>query len=69
VPAGRGDGQLAQTMRFLAERGWSGPLTLEPHLKAAGPFGGFSGPELFGAAAMALRETAATAGVETERVG
>ncbi|MEJ5169490.1 MAG: sugar phosphate isomerase/epimerase family protein [Fimbriimonadales bacterium] len=54
VPAGRGDGQMVETLRWLATMGWDGPLTLEPHLSVAGEFGGFSGPELFQAAADAL---------------
>ncbi len=62
VPAGEGDGQIAQTLRFLIAEGWSGPLTLEPHLQAVGPLGGFSGPQLFAAAATALRAVLAEVG-------
>ncbi|MHC4996058.1 MAG: sugar phosphate isomerase/epimerase family protein [Planctomycetota bacterium] len=32
VPAGQGDGYIAEIFADLAERGWDGPLTLEPHL-------------------------------------
>lgn len=32
VPAGEGDGHIARILADLAERGWEGPLTLEPHL-------------------------------------
>jgi sugar phosphate isomerase/epimerase len=57
VPAGQGDGELAETLRFLlVERGWAGPLTLEPHLSAAGPYGGFSGEQLFEEAVKAIRQ-------------
>jgi sugar phosphate isomerase/epimerase len=56
VPAGQGDGQVADTLAALHASGFSGFASLEPHLAAAGPFGGFSGPELFGVAARALRQ-------------
>ncbi len=55
VPAGEGSGQIEQTLRWLIENQWDGPLTIEPHLQAAGPLGGFSGPELFGVATNALK--------------
>jgi sugar phosphate isomerase/epimerase len=56
VPAGFGDGELVETLRLLIlEYGWSGPLTLEPHLSAAGAYGGFSGERLFEEAVNALR--------------
>ncbi|MFN3682771.1 MAG: sugar phosphate isomerase/epimerase family protein [Fimbriimonadaceae bacterium] len=61
VPAGEGDGQMVETLRWLATMGWDGPLTLEPHLAVAGKFGGFTGPELFEAATNALRRTIAEA--------
>jgi len=64
VPAGEGDGQIEQTLRWLIEQGWNGNLTLEPHLKAAGPLGGFSGPQLFETAVTALRGVLARAGGE-----
>jgi 3-dehydroshikimate dehydratase len=56
VPAGEGDGQLRETLSWLIGQSWSGTLTLEPHLAAAGEVGGFSGPQLFDVAARALRE-------------
>lgn len=62
VPAGEGDGEVVETLRFLTSLGWNGTLTLEPHLKAAGPLGGFSGPELFGVAALALEKCVLEAG-------
>jgi sugar phosphate isomerase/epimerase len=55
VPAGEGEGQIEQTLEWLIQQGWTGPLTLEPHLQAAGKLGGFSGPALFEAATTALR--------------
>jgi sugar phosphate isomerase/epimerase len=42
-PAGQGDGAVPQLLGALVERGYQGFLTLEPHLKVAGPSGGFSG--------------------------
>ena len=55
VPAGEGDAQIEETLGWLKSQGWSGPLTLEPHLQAAGPMGGFSGDQLFEAATNALK--------------
>ncbi len=55
VPAGEGDGQVRELVQTLVQRGYRGYLTLEPHLKAAGPFGGFSGPDLFRTAVAALK--------------
>jgi 3-dehydroshikimate dehydratase len=54
VPAGEGDGQVRELLVALVRRGYRGYLTLEPHLKAAGPFGGFTGPDLFHTAVAAL---------------
>lgn len=54
VPAGQGDAGIALTLDSLWKDNWSGPLTLEPHLAAAGAFGGFSGEKLFAEAANAL---------------
>ncbi len=56
VPAGQGDGQVRQTLAALAESGFDGFLSLEPHLATAGQFGGFSGPEAFRRAAQALKD-------------
>ena len=45
VPAGQGDGHIVRILQDLADRGWEGPLTLEPHLArspavlATGPHG------------------------------
>jgi sugar phosphate isomerase/epimerase len=55
VPAGQGDGQLAETLAALGEEGFAGFMSLEPHLSQAGRFGGFSGPEGFHRAAEALK--------------
>jgi len=55
VPAGQGDGQVRETLAALAESGFGGYLSLEPHLAVAGRRGGFSGPAGFARAAQALK--------------
>jgi len=55
VPAGEGDGQLRETLTALRDSGFTGFMSLEPHLARAGRFGGFSGPEGFRRAARALK--------------
>jgi sugar phosphate isomerase/epimerase len=55
VPAGEGDGQLRETLTALRDSGFTGFMSLEPHLAQAGRFGGFSGPEGFRRAAQALK--------------
>lgn len=47
VAAGRGDGEVVDTVRALREDGYDGFFSLEPHLSQAHSLGGFSGPELF----------------------
>ena len=53
--AGEGDGQVPELLQALADQGYEGFLTVEPHLKVAGPFGGFSGEEGMRVAIRALR--------------
>jgi sugar phosphate isomerase/epimerase len=55
VPAGQGDGQVRETLAALRDSGFAGYVSLEPHLAAAGRFGGFSGPDDFRRAARALK--------------
>ena len=55
VPAGAGDGDVKKVLSELAQDGFAGFLSLEPHLQAAGAMSGFSGPELFKVAADALK--------------
>lgn len=55
VPAGQGDAQMVETLAWLAQQGWHGTLTLEPHLVSGGVYGGHTGEELFGTAVEALR--------------
>jgi len=63
VPAGMGDGQVRLTLAALAEAGFAGFVSLEPHLGVAGRFGGFSGPEDFTRAASALKALLAQVGL------
>ena len=56
VPAGRGDGQVRETLAALRDSGFEGYLSLEPHLAVADTFGGFSGPSEFRAACRALKD-------------
>jgi sugar phosphate isomerase/epimerase len=62
VPAGQGDSDMEETLQYLEKEGWSGNLTLEPHLSAAGPMGGFSGAQLFEVAVNALRDVLSRVG-------
>ena len=55
VPAGEGDGQLRETLTALRDSGFTGFMSLEPHLARGGRFGGFSGPQGFRRAAAALK--------------
>ena len=55
VPAGRGDGQLRETLGALRDSGFEGFMSLEPHLARAGRYGGFSGPDGFRLASQALK--------------
>jgi 3-dehydroshikimate dehydratase len=55
VPAGQGDGQLEPILLDLKASGYTGFLSLEPHLAAQGKMSGFSGPALFKIAADALK--------------
>lgn len=52
VPSGQGDGKLPEILGELKKRGYSGYLSLEPHLNDSLPGGG---PELFKVAADALK--------------
>jgi sugar phosphate isomerase/epimerase len=66
VPAGEGDGQIPEIFAALAQRGYTGFLSLEPHLVVAESSFGFTGPEAFARAAAAVRKVAAEAGLTIE---
>jgi sugar phosphate isomerase/epimerase len=55
VPAGQGDGQIAETLAWLDGQGWRGGVVLEPHLAEAGDHGGFTGEARFREATDAIR--------------
>ncbi len=63
VPAGQGEGQFDLIFKELAGKGYSGVMTLEPHLQAAEQFAGFTGPDLFASAVNALKKTCDEAGI------
>ena len=55
-PAGEGDGDIPGLLKALVQRDYHGFLTLEPHLKMAGPYGGLSGEDGMRTAIHALRK-------------
>jgi sugar phosphate isomerase/epimerase len=61
-PAGEGDGQIRELLQNLIDQDYHGILALEPHLKVAGPSGGFSGVENMTIAVEALRRVMAEVG-------
>jgi sugar phosphate isomerase/epimerase len=63
VPAGEGDGEWPQLIEQLKQTGFSGFMSLEPHLQTAEQFQGFSGPERFVAAVRALKGLLQNAGL------
>lgn len=64
VPAGEGDGDFKKILGALAQRGFSGFMSLEPHLSFAGGFYGFTGPEGFKVASRALKGLLDELGIE-----
>lgn len=64
VAAGRGDGEVVETIRVLREDGFDGFFSLEPHLSAAHSLGGFSGPDLFTEAWQAFTDLLRAEGIE-----
>jgi len=64
VPAGQGDAEWPAIVRGIKETGYSGIVSLEPHLSAAGQFSGFTGPGLFRKAHGALSALLKEAGLE-----
>jgi sugar phosphate isomerase/epimerase len=64
VTAGRGDGEVAETMSALRHDGFDGFFSLEPHLDTGTALGGFSGPELFRRAWQDFTDLLKTEGIE-----
>lgn len=63
---GQGDGQIRELLAELAAMKYEGCMTMEPHLKTGGQFGGSTGPELFSKAIDAIRQLAAEVGLECD---
>jgi len=60
---GQGDGQIEDLLRELNALHYDGWLTLEPHLRRGGQFGGSTGVELFSEALAAVRQLAEQTGL------
>ncbi|MCF8379785.1 MAG: sugar phosphate isomerase/epimerase [Bacteroidales bacterium] len=61
---GEGDGQIPELIQELARMKYSGFVTMEPHLRIGGQFGGDTGPELFVEAIKATRNLCNIAGLK-----
>ncbi len=59
----QGDGQIEELLAELAAMNYDGCMTMEPHLKTGGQFGGSTGPELFSKAIAAVRKLADQVGL------
>lgn len=60
---GQGDGQIKELLQELVVMKYDGCLTMEPHLKVGGQFGGTTGSALFSRAIEAVREIASEVGL------
>jgi 3-dehydroshikimate dehydratase len=63
---GEGDGQIKELLAELAAINYDGCLTMEPHLKTGGQFGGDTGPQLFSRAIEAVRNLCAEVSLNCE---
>ncbi len=63
VPAGQGDGKIAEILKDAWASGYRGCLSLEPHLKVAAHSHGETGADLFKVAADALKKVCKDVGV------
>jgi 3-dehydroshikimate dehydratase len=61
---GQGDGQIKQLLQELVDCEYTGFLTMEPHLKLGGKFGGQTALESFSKAIGAVRKLAAEVGLQ-----
>ncbi|WP_238010191.1 sugar phosphate isomerase/epimerase family protein [Dactylosporangium sp. AC04546] len=68
VPAGAGDGELAETLTALRDDGWTGFASLEPHLADPAFPDVLSGPRRFGEAASAFRSLTSSLGISLSAV-
>lgn len=60
---GEGDARMGELISALYDSGFDGYAALEPHLRTAGPHGGYTGPTRFSEATSALRACLARANV------
>lgn len=60
---GQGDAQIKELLAELVTMKYNGCLTMEPHLKTGGQFGGSTGAGLFSRAVEAVREIASEVGL------
>lgn len=63
VPAGQGDAEWPQTIGALQRTDFDGVFAIEPHLRSASDFGGFTGPERFAQATAAFTGLLRDAGI------
>jgi len=63
---GEGDGQIKELLAELAAMNYDGCLTMEPHLKTGGQFGGDTGLELFSRAIEAVRNLSDEVGLKLD---
>jgi sugar phosphate isomerase/epimerase len=63
---GEGDAQIRELLGDLLKMEYKGFLTVEPHLKSGGQFGGETGPELFTQAIAATRSLCQDVGLQWE---
>lgn len=67
TPAGQGKGRIPDILAdAIGHRGYTGFLSLEPHLAGGDKRSGFSGPDLFRTAAQALKQVLDDIGAEYE---
>ena len=64
VTAGKGDGQVYETIAALKADGFDGFFSLEPHLGSAHALGGFSGPDLWRSAHRDFTDMLKAQGIE-----
>jgi sugar phosphate isomerase/epimerase len=64
VTAGKGDGEVPETLRALQHDGFDGFFSLEPHLGSTSASGAFSGPELWRQAHHDFTELLRAEGIE-----
>lgn len=63
IMPGQGDGQINALLIQLAGMNYNGYLTMEPHLRSGGQFGGDTGPNLFAEAIKTTRHLCDSAGL------